>query len=77
MIVEEWLTRDLLIEVILNIDGQLMDKVLAIGDEDITPSEISKSMMSYLHHKEIADRHNVSHAYLTVRKMNSQKPTIC
>ena len=68
-VVEEWLTRDLLVEVELKIKGRQTDIIYAAADEDITPEEVSKAAMSYLRQKNDPECDQISHGYLTVIRL--------
>ena len=67
MVVEQWLTRDLLVEVEIYQNNKKVDVIYAAADEDISPDEVSKAAMSYLKHKMDNNFTQVSHSYLTVK----------
>ena len=65
-VVEEWLTRDLLIECEIYMDENYVDTMFAVGNENLTSEEVSKGVMSYLRHKEIGKCDDITHGFITV-----------
>ena len=66
-IVQEWLTRDLLVTVDIKIGNKAYPKLYAVAERDITSEEIMVGVASYLKHHNAPGANKLAHGILIVR----------
>lgn len=65
-LVQEWITRDILIQVEIRIGNQKCQTLYAVAERDITSEEIMTGVVCYLKHQNAPGACQIVHGILTV-----------